>query len=523
MSVFLKSTCYANAILQALSHAPELHTCLELLDYYNADDHRGKDGDRDNTINRNNVQSALEDGAGRGVEEKVDALKEVSRDEGNHDGMKKEICVLKEVECLLRDMQQTTMSQESIRPTAILDNCLPILAPEGTFRRGIQEDSHEFLRLLIDGMQKSLENSKKSNTNEKCIKHLAAQYPIQLFRGMVKSTVTCLNCGHESSTSDPMEDLTLAAAEHDYGSRTMQSITAALDNHVKAEHLEGYKCEKCNNDTAGATKATRLADMPPILTLHLKRFRYGSSFLGGVGGGYGYGIGKSGSSKIEGHIKFEEVLNITPYLVSKTRPMFCRLFAVVVHTGKNSHSGHYYAYVKSLEKNEWWKMDDSIVYPVSKEEVLSAEAYMLFYNVINHPLAVQLKEEQKKKAKEKEMKILQNTNTVKCETKDSTSDRKKRDKPMSGFDDGENWARKETKLSHSFVSVIAGASEWVADKVEWTPEYFGEIKEEGEANIDKNVAADQVDIVASVNGALIYEILHVSFPCYLIYYYYDFT
>ena len=29
--------------------------CLELLDYYNVDDHRGKDGD--NTINRNNVQS----------------------------------------------------------------------------------------------------------------------------------------------------------------------------------------------------------------------------------------------------------------------------------------------------------------------------------------------------------------------------------------------------------------------------------------------------------------------------------
>ena len=50
-------------------------------------------------------------------------------------------------------MQKRTLSQESIRPTAILDYCLPILAPAGTFGRGIQEDSNVFR--LINEMQKS--------------------------------------------------------------------------------------------------------------------------------------------------------------------------------------------------------------------------------------------------------------------------------------------------------------------------------------------------------------------------------
>ena len=72
---------------------------------------------------------------------------------------------------------------------------------------------------------------------------------------MVKSAVTCLSCGHESSTSDPMEDLILTAAEGNHGSRAIQSITSTIDIHVKAESFECDKCEKCNNDNVGATKA----------------------------------------------------------------------------------------------------------------------------------------------------------------------------------------------------------------------------------------------------------------------------
>jgi hypothetical protein len=53
-------------------------------------------------------------------------------------------------------------------------------------------------------------------------------------------------------------------------------------------------------------------------------------------------------------------------------------------------------YVRNIAKNEWWKMDDARVSLVSTQEVLSAEAYMLFYRVVDHPyskkLASQVKE-----------------------------------------------------------------------------------------------------------------------------------
>ena len=107
--------------------------------------------------------------------------------------------------------------------------------------------------------------------------------------------------------------------------------------------------------------------------------------------------GKSGSAKIEGHSKFEQVLDLKPYLTeelqSQHSKMFCRLFAVIVHAGKNSHSGHYIAYVRNIVKNEWWKMDDSRVAPASTPEVMNAEAYMLLYRVVEHPVAIRLKDE----------------------------------------------------------------------------------------------------------------------------------
>ena len=111
-------------------------------------------------------------------------------------------------------------------------------------------------------------------------------------------------------------------------------------------------------------------------------------------------IGTSGSAKIEGHIEFKMIFDIRPYLTKELqstvgKSMLCRLFAVVVHAGKNSHSGHYICYVRNVAKNEWWKMDDAKVIGVSTSEVLTAEAYMLFYRVMDHPVSVELRNREK--------------------------------------------------------------------------------------------------------------------------------
>ena len=61
-----------------------------------------------------------------------------------------------------------------------------------------------------------------------------------------------------------------------------------------------------------------------------------------------------------------------------------RLFAIVVHLGGSSFSGHYYAFVRV--GNTWYKvtlliiqMDDSYVSKCSPESVMNQQAYLLFY------------------------------------------------------------------------------------------------------------------------------------------------
>ena len=184
-------------------------------------------------------------------------------------------------------------------------------------------------------------------------------------------------------------------------------VKTALQKYARREALDsGYKCEKCGKE-GKATKQTRLAIIPPILTLHLKRFRYGDrmapipavrrsnrsevSQLGATD--YSFG-GKSGASKVEGHVKFDMVFDLKQFLTDELqhdcKTMYCRLFAVIVHAGTTPHSGHYIAFVRNISKNEWWKMDDSRVTHVSVGEVLKAEAYMLFYRVVNHAVTQKL-------------------------------------------------------------------------------------------------------------------------------------
>ena len=416
----------------------------------------------------------------------------------------------------------TNSINKPVAPSDFVHGFIDQAAPE-SFKVGQQEDSHEFLRLLIEAMQKSCKQtkSKTSATSQAFTEDQAnpqdtptepipsedeeeseggdkddtdgTDYPFKLFSGMIESKVSCGYCHTTSSTMDPIEDLGLEVAPHagaassslgggrrntpsPVSTSSLADVSHALQRFACAEDLDaGYKCEKCGKE-GRATKQMRLASVPPILTLHLKRFRYGttdpsaSNSAGGGTGHVGHGRGnahiptrrsqrssevsqliatsgnsgvvgndwfaggKSGSAKIEGPSAFKDVLDLKPYLTEELQKqhtkMFSRLFAVIVHVGKNSHSGHYLAYVnykpsyshthtihrcklhsysnrflslsfpiffdsfhsyvRNISKNEWWKMDDARVSLVSSQEVFNAEAYMLFYRVVNHSYSQKL-------------------------------------------------------------------------------------------------------------------------------------
>jgi ubiquitin carboxyl-terminal hydrolase 36/42 len=372
-----------------------------------------------------------------------------------------------------------------VAPVAFVNGFINHVAP--WFKMGVQEDSHEFLRLLIDAMQKSCSKARTSGED--------TEYPFQLFRGTVESNVQCESCQASSSTTDPIEDIGLdVSAKTATGTSTpppnaLADVSSAFSRFARAETLEGYKCEKCGK-VGKATKQSRLASIPPILTLHLKRFRYGTStddarrrseisqLLARDASG------KSGSAKIEGHVKFEQFFDLKPFLTESLKDshksMFCRLFAVVVHAGTNSHSGHYIAYVRNIVKNEWWKMDDARVIRASSEEVLAAEAYMLFYRVVEHPTVVRLREQHKALVSSRVLDTTPTMETAATTTTEPTSSQatsadKKRKREPPEHSDGEEWARKITKIPRNVMSVFRQAEEFLSENVELKPEYFSNL------------------------------------------------
>lgn len=270
-------------------------------------------------------------------------------------------------------------------------------------------------------------------------------------------------------------------------------VKTAFVKYAKQEDLDsGYKCEKCGREGT-ATKQTRLANIPPILTLHLKRFRYGDrllappavrrsnrSELSQLATDFGFN-GKSGASKVEGHVKFEQVLNLKSVLTDELQndhsEILCRLFAVVVHSGTTPHSGHYIAFVRNVGKNEWWKMDDSRVTSVTMAEVLKAEAYMLFYRVMNHPVTRQLEERCKGKRKQEEEQLRPATSPPEEEILKTTSSTAATRKRSPVDEDGDGIESRKSRFPPHLTCVVEKITSMIADDMQLTDEFAESLKE----------------------------------------------
>lgn len=487
----LGNTCYMNAVLQALAHAPEL--CLAI-------DHEPHQLScpiaRGNEERRRNSPAPSCDGLSRkrSTRKSRRSGKKSPCTDSEDSVETMEFCTLCELEDHILQVHSRTIAGEPVAPETFVNGFVERVAPPW-FKLGVQEDSHEFLRLLIEAMQKSSAMASPAK-NEGTVYNPVYDnlYPFKLFRGTVESNVCCDSCHAMNSTIDPIEDIGLEVT-HTSG-LALSDLSSAFQRFTKVEPLTEYKCDRCGK-MGRATKQSRLASIPPILTLHLKRFRYGSDGKpmppsARRGREVSQLLGASGSAKIEGHIKFLEIFDLKPFLTDelagKVKSMFCRLFAVIVHAGKNSHSGHYVAYVRNISKNEWWKMDDARVSRATSQEVLNAEAYMLFYRVVDHPVAQDLRAKQAtavtathktaESGSSNTAIVTTTSSVIHLVARDTDDNGRKRKRGPPDYLSGEEWAKSKTRLSPSFISLFRRAEEFISENIEFTPEFFKVIMEE---------------------------------------------
>ena len=245
---------------------------------------------------------------------------------------------------------------------------------------------------------------------------------MELFGGVAVTRVTCMTCERFTERREPFMDLSLPIpsvlgkngsapttpvspssdfvdGEGPNGEVTLQQCLAAF---VRNETLSGhgrYFCEGCGK-VQSATKSTRIAKLPPILCLHLKRFTW---------------KGHTTRTKLTNDVDFPlDDLDLAPYCESdgegdkkqekktaassgKSRtPLrganasaqhthsdkLYDLIAVVTHHGSSASSGHYTACARELTddgSNGWQHFNDDEVNLLTPEEVRSGQGYIFLY------------------------------------------------------------------------------------------------------------------------------------------------
>lgn len=188
--VNMGNTCYLNSTLQALFHVPALVNWL--------------------LSDKQHMSQCEDSGGGQGG------------------------CIICAMSKTLQASQQRNTS--AIRPWLILSK-LRIVCRH--LMPGRQEDAHEFLRYLVEAMEKAyvqrFRNVANLDTRSKETTPLN-----QILGGYLRSAVRCLECGHVSTTFQHFQDVLLDI-------RKVNTLDDALELYFSKEKLDdlAYHCENC--------------------------------------------------------------------------------------------------------------------------------------------------------------------------------------------------------------------------------------------------------------------------------------
>ncbi|GFQ01475.1 ubiquitin carboxyl-terminal hydrolase 20, partial [Phtheirospermum japonicum] len=154
---------------------------------------------------------------------------------------------------------------------------------------------------------------------------------------------------HDSSQSDNI-------VKQVFGGCLVSKVEKIEDPETK------FTCEKCKEQVS-IEKQLSFNHAPSVAVFQLKRFKNDGCLV----------------QKIDKDVAFPLDLDLLPFTAGILQmELKYVLYAIVVHVGLTSTSGHYYCFIR-LSPNLWCKFDDSRVVLVDEDFVLSQEAYLLFY------------------------------------------------------------------------------------------------------------------------------------------------
>lgn len=184
--------------------------------------------------------------------------------------------------------------------------------------RGGQNDAHEMFLYWID-------------------QHKSCQSVVEW---KLKTSVKC-SCGHKTIKLEqsPCLELDVQGA----------TLKECISNYFVPEQLADYSCDECKQK-GGIVRQTLLNESPKTIVLSLKKYH-------------------QNGKKILIKFPMEFTMNGKDYI----------LMGVVNHYG-NLGGGHYTAYARNSLAEPWMHYNDTSVSPINGESVVSANAYMLFYD-----------------------------------------------------------------------------------------------------------------------------------------------
>ncbi len=228
------------------------------------------------------------------------------------------------------------------------------------FKKGQQQDVHEFLYKFVDIIHENIKSKnnkityKDQNWNKFCKNNYSIIIPI--FYGQLKNTINCI-CGNDIVRKEQVYGITLDVNENNI------SLDDCLNNYFNNNIIHDYQCEKCKI-IKNVYQKKRMEVLPDYMIIQLNRFSYGH--------------------KNHNILRFSNQINIDKYVDLKLASgNTYDLDGIICHYG-TLHGGHYNVVLN--HNDTWYYVDDENIYPSNTIDVqnIMKNSYILIYKKIKN-------------------------------------------------------------------------------------------------------------------------------------------